>query len=146
MEDKQIKKAVKLAREMNFVTQGDLIFGAPIETKKHIENTIKFVSSLPLDLVLYQPLDYEIGSELWVEAVKDKKISKDEYQVTADSARGLGNFSTEELKKYVKKAYRNFYYNPKYIRRQISEAFSQKDLSHIKTVLRLATPLWRTIY
>lgn len=142
----QIRKAVNLAREMNFVTQGDLILGAPIETKEHIENTIKFISALPLDILLYQPLDYEIGSELWLEAVKNKKISKDEFLVTADSRRGLGNFTTEDLEKYIKKAYRHFYFNPKYIRRLLSETFSQKDLYYFKTVFRLTTPILRAIF
>jgi len=142
----QIRKAVTLAREMNFITQGDLILGAPIERKEHIENTINFVSSLPLDLVLFQSLDYEKGSELWMEAVKDKKISEDEFSVKADSRRGLGHFTSEELSNHVRKAYRKFYFNPKYLSRLFNETYKQKDLDHLKTISRLAlSPLWRFV-
>lgn len=143
---KQIKKAVKISNDMNFVTQGDFILGAPIETKRHIKNTIKFAASLPLDIVLFQPLDYEIGSELWEEAVKKDKISKDEYSVTADSRRGLANFTSKELENYVKKAYRNFYYNPFYAIRLLSKTFQQGDIYHLRTILRLASPVLRAIF
>jgi len=143
----QIRKAVNLANEMNFITQGDLILGAPIEKKEHIENTINFVSSLPLDIVLFQPLDYEMGSELWIEAVKNNKISKDEFSVKADSRRGLGHFTSEELDNYVKKAHRHFYFNPKYTSKLFTKLYKQKDLNHFKTVSRLAlSPLWRFVF
>jgi len=49
----QIKKATTLAREMDFFIAAGFIIGAPIETKKHIENTIKFACSLPIDLASY---------------------------------------------------------------------------------------------
>ena len=130
----QIRKAVHLAREMNFITQGTLILGAPFETRKYIENTIKFACSLPLDIVIFQPLSYEMGSDLWFEAVKDKKISTNEYQVIADSHRGLGNFSAEQLNEYSKNAFKRFYLRPKYMLGQIHKALLQKDADHLKNV------------
>jgi len=142
----QIRKAIHLAKEMNFITQGFLIFGAPFETKEHIENTIRFVGSLPLDIVVFQPLTYEIGSDLWEEAVKNKKISKDDISVKTDSHLGLGNFTLEELEKYVKKAYRRFYLNPKYISRLLYGTLSHKDTTHLKTMFRFVlSPEWNRI-
>jgi sialic acid synthase SpsE len=44
----QIREAVNLAREMGFFINASFILGAPIETKQHIENTIKLAISLPL--------------------------------------------------------------------------------------------------
>lgn len=141
----QINKAVHLAREMNFITQGDLILGAPIETKKHIENTIKFTASLPFDVVLYQALAYEIGSELWLEAVKNKKISKEELYVTADSQRDLGNFTPKELNKYIKKAYRHFYFNPNYIQRLFLKTSSEERFYRLKNFFRFTSPVFRAL-
>jgi len=66
----QIRKAINLSREMNFFTIGNFILGAPIETKKHLEQTIKFACSLPLDIAIFNPLFYLRGSDLWLEAVK----------------------------------------------------------------------------
>ena len=143
---KQIRKAVHLAREMNFITQGTFILGAPFETKQYIDNTIKFACSLPLDIVIFQPLSYEMGSVLWFEAVKDKKISKNEYQVTADSNKELGNFTAEKLNEYSKNAFRRFYLRPNYLLGQIQKALLQKDFDHFKDVWKfLFSSQWRNI-
>jgi radical SAM superfamily enzyme YgiQ (UPF0313 family) len=142
----QIREAVHLGREMNFIIQGSLIFGAPIETREHIKKTIKFVCSLPLDTAIFRPLHYEMGSDLWIEAVENKKISKDEYLVTADSRRDLGNFIVEELYEYSKKATKRFYLRPRYIFGQIYRALSEKDSNRLKIFLRAVTSYpWRNI-
>ncbi|MCX6667987.1 MAG: radical SAM protein [Euryarchaeota archaeon] len=133
----QIKKAVRLARKMDFITQGFFIFGAPFETKKHIQNTIKLATSLPFDIVVFQPLGYEIGSDIWEEAVKDKKISKEDISVLADSRRGLGNFIPEELNIFVKNGYRRFYFNPMYISRLLFGTLLHRNTNHLKTIFRL---------
>jgi len=142
----QIQKAIHLAREMNFITQGTFILGAPFEKNRHIENTIKFACSLPLDIAIFQPLSYEMGSDLWFEAVKDKKISKYEYQVTADSHRDLGNFNAEKLNEYSKNAFRRFYLRPNYIINQIYKTLWQKDFDHFKDVWKFVfSSQWRNI-
>jgi radical SAM superfamily enzyme YgiQ (UPF0313 family) len=134
----QIRKAVTLARKMNFITQGFFIFGAPIETKNHIENTIQLARSLPFDIIDFNILCYEIGSDIWEEAVQQKKISTDEISVLTDSKRGLGNFTPEELEDVIKKGYKRFYFNPKYIARLLSGTFLHRDTNHLKTIIRLA--------
>lgn len=133
----QISNAVKLSRKMNFITVGSFIFGAPIETKEHIEETIKFVRSLPFDSVIFRPLKYEVGSELWKEALKKNKVSKDEYTVPADSKRDLGNFTYEELLDYSKKATSSFYLRPKYLFDQIFRALSTGDISRLKNIIQV---------
>jgi len=129
---KQIKKAVKLANKMGFIVQGTFILGAPIETKKHIKSTIKFANSLPLDTVSFSPLFYIIKSPLWEEAVKENKISSNERAIPADSNRGLGNFTPEELNKFVIYAYKKFYFRPSYFIRQFFRIIIRKDLKIIK--------------
>ena len=142
----QIRRAVELSREMNFSTVGSFMLGAPIEREKHIEETIKFVCSLPLDTAIFRPLKYELGSDLWAEAVKNKKISSEEYLVPADSQRGLGHFTVEELYEYTKKATTRFYLRPNYILGQIYRAFLGKDTNRLKNLFRVATSYpWRNI-
>lgn len=133
----QIRAAVQLSREMDFITFGTFIFGAPIETKKHIEKTIEFACSLPLDIAIFGPLAYLIGSDLWMEAVKDKKIRKDEYKVIADSSRGLGNFTQEELFRYTNEAFRRFYLRPQFLLNQLFRAFIKNDFGLIKLGIKL---------
>jgi radical SAM superfamily enzyme YgiQ (UPF0313 family) len=134
----QIRKAVRLARKMDFITQGFFIFGAPFETQKHIKNTIKLATSLPFDIVVFQPLGYEIGSDIWEEAVEAKKISKEDISILADSRRGLGNFTLEELNIFIKNGYRRFYLNPMYISRLLIGTVLHGNTNHLKTIFRLA--------
>ena len=129
---KQIRDAVSLGREMGFQTVGTIIFGAPFETKKHFKETIKFSKSLPLDIAIFTVLKYCMGAPLWIEAVKENKISPDEFLVPAGSNRDLGNFTTEELYAYSRKAYRSFYFSTSYIFDQIHQSIVKKNFRFIK--------------
>ena len=124
----QIRKAMNLSKKMKFRTVANFIIGAPIETKEHIENTIDFACSLPIDLVIFSPLAYTQGSDLWMEAVKNGKITEDDgYMVIADSKRGLGNFTTEELQNYCKDAFKKFYLRPDYLVKQFYRCITRGD-------------------
>lgn len=132
----QIEKAVNLSREMNFIIIGNFIFGAPMETKEHIEKTIEFACSLPLDIVGFGPLLYIYGSELWNEAVESNKISKDTDIVFADSEKGLGNFTKNELLEYTIIAFQRFYLRPSYFLGQIYRSIKRNDYSLLINGLR----------
>ena len=136
----QARNAVKLSRKMGFLTFSTFILGgSSIETEEHIENTIKFACSLPLDVVNFLPLYYQKGSALWHEEVKNKKISKDEYTVMADSSRGLGNFTPEELVEFRNSATRRFYLRPGYMLDQVYQAFLRKNFNLLKYGMKLIT-------
>jgi len=142
----QIQNAVKMSREMNFMTVGSFIFGAPMETEEHIEETIKFVCSLPFDSVIFRPLKYEVGSDLWTEAVENGKISKEEYAVPADSQRGLGHFTFDELNDFVNKATSRFYLRPQYLLGQAFRTLASVDGNRFKNFFRVMMSYqWRNI-
>lgn len=125
----QMRQAVSLSRKMNFISFGNFILGAPIETKEHIENTIKFACSIPLDVAGFGPLIYLMGSDLWNDAVKKNKISKESFAVFADSEKGLGNFTTKELLDYTTLGFQRFYLRPSYILGQIYRGIIRNDFS-----------------
>lgn len=127
----QIRETIKLAREMNFLILAVFILGAPIETKEHIDNTIKFACSLPIDFAIFAPLCYLRGSPLWVEAVKSKKISSDKYLTLATLRNNLGNFTEEELIQFIHNAYNIFYFRPTYLFRQLYRSILRNDYSLI---------------
>ncbi len=135
----QIRAAVRLGHEMGFITMATFMFGAPMETKKHINNTINFACSLPLDVAIFSPLYYQMGSQLWDELIKNKEDTKDKYLIIADSRRGLGNLTAEELNKYTEEASKRFYFRPSYILGQIYRAFLRKDFRMLKNGLRVIT-------
>jgi len=96
---------------------------------------------LPLDFVNFGELCYAPGSDLWAEAVKNKIISEDETAIIADSRRGLGNFTPDELKEYKNQAFKNFYFRPTFLLGQIYRAFLRKDLSILTNGMRFITSL-----
>jgi anaerobic magnesium-protoporphyrin IX monomethyl ester cyclase len=127
----QIRNAIKIAREMNFFIIGSFIIGAPIETKKHIENTIKFARSLPIDLAIFSPLAYMRGSELWNEAVKNNDILKNEDAFVPTISNNLGNFTNEEILNHTIEAFNSFYFRPNYLVAQFFKSLLRKDYSMI---------------
>jgi len=135
----QIRDAINLSKEMGFFTSGSFIFGSEIETKDHIENTIKLAKSLPLDVAHFLALGYLCGSPLWQKAVEEGKIKPDEFTVNADSERNLGMFTEEELENYCIKAHRSFYFDPRYIIKQLLYAFKNRDFRFIKAGIKMFT-------
>lgn len=133
----QIRYAINLSNEMGFITSGSFIFGAPIETKQHIENTIKFAKDVPLDVAHFLTLGYYRGSPLWEEAVNTGKLRSDEYIIDADAARGLGNLTKAELNNYCIQAHKSFYLNPKHIKRQMIKVLKTGDFRFFKAGLRM---------
>ena len=134
----QIKEVVDLASEMDFITAGNFIIGAPFEKELHVNKTIDFACSLPLDIVLFQPLSYVYGSKLWDEAVNSGKINQDDgYMFPADNQLGLGYFSKEIYDEYCILATKKFYLRPSYIFRELFKAFRTHDFKLIKTGLGL---------
>jgi len=134
---KKIRNAVLLSNKMGFFTIGTFILGAPFETKKHFQKTIKFAKSLPLDSVSFLPLKYVAGSELWCKAVKEGKISEDEYSVYADSKRELGLYTYEELTRICNKAHREFYMRLSFILRLLIKSLKNDDFGFLQSYLSL---------
>lgn len=135
----QIRETLKLAHDAKLITMGYFMLGASIETRQHLENTITFACSLPLDIAMFGILNYEMGSMMWFEEVKKKKILPTEFLVRSDSRRGLGKFTVEELQQYVQQAYKRFYFRPSYLFREIFHAFLQHDIRRFHYGLRFIT-------
>jgi radical SAM superfamily enzyme YgiQ (UPF0313 family) len=133
----QIRDAVNLCHRIGFFNVGSFILGAPIETKKHYEKTIKFAKSLPLDSVSFLPLKYVAGSDLWEEAVKQGKISEGEYLTYADSSKKLGLFTHEEIVKYCTKANRDYYLRPKFMLRLLIKSLKNDDLGFLQSYISI---------
>ncbi len=123
----QIKESVDLSKEMGFFVTGTFIIGAPIETEYHINKTIKFSSSLPLDSAIFYLFNYTYKSRLWEEEVKAGKIDPNEFRVIPDKNNGLGNFTSKELMMFTRKAYINFFMNPKRVIRTIESSLINND-------------------
>jgi radical SAM superfamily enzyme YgiQ (UPF0313 family) len=124
---KQARNAISLAREMGFFINASFILGAPIETEQHFKNTINFACSLPLDTASIGPLGYIIQSPLSKEAVEKYYIPNDRFIIFADSNNGLGNFTGQELRMHIYRAFKAFYLRPSYLFKQVYRSMLRND-------------------
>jgi hypothetical protein len=62
---------------------------------------------------------------------------QDEVMVLSDKNRGLAQYDAEDIDAYCMKAYRNFFFDPRYWFREISHAFSCRDSTVLKLGLRM---------
>jgi anaerobic magnesium-protoporphyrin IX monomethyl ester cyclase len=133
-----IRNAVSLSKKTGFLTIGNFIVGAPIETEKHIEDTIRFAKELNLDFAFFYPFMYLKGSAIWENAVQQGIIKNNELFVMNNSRKGLGNFSTEEFRNKITEAYRRFYFSPRYILSQlIRQLFVYRNFRIFSTGIKL---------
>jgi len=133
----EIKYAVKLSNKMGFFVHSTFILGAPIETEKHLQTTINFAKSLPLDFAIFYQFGYSYKSPIWEDAVKVGKIKPEEGSILADSRRGLGNFTLEELKMYTMMAHKKFFMNPILWMRTFYKAIIRQDFRFVDLGLRM---------
>jgi radical SAM superfamily enzyme YgiQ (UPF0313 family) len=132
-----IKIAVNLCNKMGFFTIGTFILGAPIENKEHIRRTIDFAKSLKLDSVSFLPLKYVAGSDLWCEAVRQGKISEDDFIIKAGSENNLSLFSQKDIEQYCIKAHREYYLRPKFALSLIKKSLRNDDLGFLQSYISL---------
>jgi radical SAM superfamily enzyme YgiQ (UPF0313 family) len=137
----QTRYTVNLSHKIGFFNVGSFILGAPIETKRHFERTIKFAKKLPLDSVSFLHLKYVVGSDLWCEAVNKGKISDNEYIVYAGLEKGLSAFSKDEIGKYCKKASRNYYLRPTFFLNLLKKSLQNDDLGFLQSYISLYLPI-----
>ena len=69
------------------------------------------------------------GSQLWREAVENNLLSEDSIAIVADSNKGLGNFTREELINYTSIGFHRFYFRIPYMLNQIYRGILRNDFT-----------------
>lgn len=142
----EVEKAVKITRETGIEILGYFMLGIPGEGEKEIKETIEFAKSLNIDYAQFSIATAFPGTELYRTAKTQNRIPKD-WQ---DSFYALGQtkkitslceLDPETLQKYLKTAYRSFYFRPKYILNKIKKMKSMNDfifyLRGLKSLLKI---------
>jgi radical SAM superfamily enzyme YgiQ (UPF0313 family) len=106
------RKAIEAAHRAGIFTYGGFIIGAPVETERHLQENIGFVTSVPLDFVSFHQLVYMYGTPLWQDAHGQGSIASSEYWVDADER--FGGPSRAEITRWRTRAFRAFYMRPRY--------------------------------
>lgn len=130
---KMVKKVVEATTEAGIQSLGFFILGLPGETRQTLEETIEFAKNLPLSAANFTIATPYPGTELWALAKKQgflKDISYDKLLQSLPERlyfvpKGL---TAKEVQAYERKAYKEFYRNPKFVLRQLGQIESLSEL------------------
>ena len=119
----QIRETMKMTREAGLQVIGNFMIGNPGDTRKTIKKTIDFAKELKLDYAYFGFTTPFPGTELRDEAIKngwilDKSMEAVKYE---DCIMNATSLPTQELKTYLNKAYRSFYFRPSYIFKRLKK-------------------------
>jgi len=142
---KMAKKAIEATYQVGIQSLGFFILGLPGETKATMEETIGFAKSLPLNAANFTIATPYPGTELWFLAKRCgflKDVSYDKLLVNLPEKlyfvpEGL---NAKTIQGYERKAYKEFYRNPKFILRQFKEIRSRSEFCRkLKAFLTIQT-------
>ncbi|MGQ4872931.1 MAG: B12-binding domain-containing radical SAM protein [Promethearchaeia archaeon] len=136
---KNIQKTFNIAHEINLKTHAHIILGAPGETIKTIDRTIKFVKILKPTTVTFNLFTPFPGTKIFKilenNFIKDFDKTSMEFQKCLISPSILSKYYTELdynfLNKLIPFAYKKFYLRIQYILSQIKELKSIFDFNRI---------------
>jgi radical SAM superfamily enzyme YgiQ (UPF0313 family) len=116
----KIKKAFELTRKHDIRTIASVALGMPGDTRKSIEQTIKFVRNLNPSYAIFSLATPYPGTDFYMKVAGRDLIKTDDwskYNLLSPVLETV-DCSREELKKLQKKAFRQFYLRPRYIVQQ----------------------------
>lgn len=127
----QIRRAIRLAKQVGFTVGGFVCMGNPGETKKDLEKTIDFVCHLPLDRCQFTIVTPFPGSELYQTVSQQGKLlihDWNEYGPFENKVFINDQVTRPDMvRQMYKKSFRRFYLRPKYILKAIINPTNYKN-------------------
>jgi radical SAM superfamily enzyme YgiQ (UPF0313 family) len=120
------EKAVKKARKASVdVVVGSFILGSPDETRLEIENTLKFVNKLDIDIPQLNILSGIVGTELWTDLVSKGYLDEEQYWETGFYVPKVSPHAVpfEEINRMIYEYFKAFYIRPKTLLTEILRTF-----------------------
>jgi anaerobic magnesium-protoporphyrin IX monomethyl ester cyclase len=138
----QIIRAINATHKYNIDTLGFFMIGNPSDTKESILSSIAFAKKLDLDFIqvcrmiakpdteLHSRLIKAHGTDYWREYILGRR---EEMRLPAL----WSTLPEDEIEKYVRKFYRDFYFRPSYIFKRLRKVKSPEELArYIKVAVR----------
>ncbi len=127
----QIRKAYAMAKEVGIPAHGTCMIGLPGETEEDMQRTIDFVLSLDAEAVQFSILTPYPGTEIY-EYIRSLGGTFNEdwsdFELYDKPVYSLEGIDPLVVKKYLRKAYRSFYFRPKYLVHRLKQV---KSPAHI---------------
>jgi len=125
-----VRNQIKKVKKHGFYTQGFFILGFPYETEWDIKATIKYAKTLDLDAAFFGSFVPLPGSHDFEVLLENGKIELD--KINWDNFCSVkpfpsSNLSSDTIKSYVGSAYKQFYYRPSILCRNLKRIKSFKQ-------------------
>ncbi len=136
----QTRKAVEWSRKAGIdVIVGSFIVGAPDETKKEVENTLKFAYELDIDVPQLNILSAFPGTDLWNDLVKKGFIDEEKHWESGVYVSQISPHAVpfEQIQKMTCDYYRAFYLRPKKLLEEV--LITLKSRYRMRALLNNAT-------
>ncbi|MBT4513008.1 MAG: radical SAM protein [Chloroflexi bacterium] len=128
-----IRKGFALAKAANIERVGFFMLGHPQDTRETMEQTINFAKELRPDYASFNMVVPFPGTPLFRLASKEGWIKTTEwskYESTSYPVYESPNVSRDEVYQTFKRAYRQYYFTPRYVLKRLGGIRSVSDLSN----------------
>jgi len=118
----QFHQACDMVKKSGIEFHAAYTFGLPGETKESMEKTIQFAKNLGSEYAQFAIAMPFPGTDFFAEAQKNGWLSTldwKEYEATENSVLNYPDLSGEEIVAAAKRAYKKYYFRPKYIFRRL---------------------------
>ena len=138
----QVRKTFKETKDVGISVRSYFMIGLPGENGENILKTINFAKSLDIDIAQFCITTPYPDTELYETAKKEGTLKSTDWSdflmIPDNPAYITENLDEEELKMYLKRAYKNFYLRPSYVFKQIMKIRSLSDIKrHYNAFLAL---------
>ncbi len=142
----QVRNAIKANKKAGLKTITNFMIGNPGDTKETLEKTIKFAVELDTDYTYFGFTTPFPGTELREQAIKNKWLLRKDldaikYEYLIMNATSI---STQELKEYLNKAYRAFYFRPQYILRRLIKLSPDEIRNSLYGLVSIMSDFYKT--
>ncbi len=130
----QAAQTVRMCNKHGIKTWGYFIIGLPGENKQTVRQTIDFAKSIPLDIALFHVAMPYAGTEFYFQSVANGWLNTTDWKhfdMNDSSVVGYDDFSSQEILKATKQAFREFYFRPKQMWRMSKMMLGSGDLGMI---------------
>jgi len=121
----QVRKAIKLCKEVGIFSHATFIVGMPGETLRNMETTIRFAKEIEPDAIqvsIATPFPETELCDMALKAGKKKKFNWEELDFMFRGVIETKDFTPEQVRAMQKKFLREFYLRPGYIANQFKGA------------------------
>jgi radical SAM superfamily enzyme YgiQ (UPF0313 family) len=146
----QTRQVFRWAHRVGLDTHAHMMIGLPGETKKTLNETIEFVKEIDPTIVTFGILTVYPGTPLFYQIRAEHPEIGDGTQSDISRLHTKSFFNEyftdltkEELSKYIRKVYREFYMRPNYILRWLKRV---KDIDELKRVTLAGTQIFSFIF